>query len=58
MAYVLLLQRLDQNIAASIAAGAEVDPDVERDEFNAALLAEPDEIDSEQFELMRALGIR
>lgn len=55
---MLLLERLDQQINAMIAAGGEVDPDEERATFEAALHEEPTVVDGEKAVLMQALGLR
>lgn len=68
MVYVVLVDRLEQRVLAERmvcavlkAAGADVDlPDLEsaREEFDAALVAEPERVDPEREVLLRGLGLR
>lgn len=53
----MLLERLDRQIDATIAAGGEIDPDEERQAFNAALSEPFKSVDGDNYELMRALGV-
>lgn len=68
MAYVILTDRLEarvtadrQIVGAALAAGATgldmPDPDEARERFDAALEAAPVEVNQEQAELARALGV-
>lgn len=68
MVYAHLVDVLERRVATqrvmaacAAAAGAEgvepPEPDDARTEFDAALAAEPEHIDREQFELMQALGL-
>jgi hypothetical protein len=59
---VLLLDRVEREALALIAAGATVDGKpltlaAARAQFESDLLAEPEQIDPERLELMRALGL-
>lgn len=57
MAYVLCLDRIERIALAALSAGAEVNPEEQRDEFDAWLLSEPEVIDADQADLMRVLGV-
>lgn len=57
--YVLLVDRLERMDIAAYAAGAEIDLDERRTEFDRRLDAAPEPVaDPERYELMQALGLR
>lgn len=59
MVYVLLVDRLEARCVAALAAGADVDPDGRRAEFDKWLESEPESVaNPERYELMQALGLR
>lgn len=53
----MLLDRLDRQVDAVMAAGGEVDADEERAAFDQALEAPFQAVDGGKYELMRALGV-
>jgi hypothetical protein len=55
--YVILLDRLEAQVNAVLAAGGEVDPDEERALFDEALCAPFTAVDGDRFVLARALGV-
>jgi hypothetical protein len=55
--YVILLDRLEAQVNAVLAAGGEVDPDEERALFDEALGAPFTAVDGDRFVLARALGV-
>lgn len=59
MVYVLLVDRLEARCIAAMTAGADVDPDERRAEFDRWLVSEPESVaNPERYELMQALGLR
>jgi hypothetical protein len=57
--YVLLADTLERRDLAALAAGAEVDPDERRADFDRRLAAAPEQVaDPDRYELLQALGLR
>lgn len=57
--YVLWVDEIERRAVAALAAGAEVDPDDERANFDKWLEAEPESVTNpERYELKQALGLR
>lgn len=57
--YVLWVEEIERRSVAALSAGAEINPDEQREKFDKWLIAEPEMVnDSERYELLRALGLR
>jgi hypothetical protein len=56
--YVLLVDRIERDALARLSSGRfEVDLEDVRAEFDQRLMSEPEVIDSDKADLMRALGV-